>query len=284
MLAQLGDIQFEGLNTPRSWGEGHEVDYGEIPHITGKPALQKTGTPLVTITLSAKFSDQFCKPGEQLASLKQAMHKGEVLPFVTGDGAMVGKFVIVSLDVMAEKLSPLGEMQSVSVEIELREYPEETKDEAKDEVKGVALASSDPIPQSPVEAIPTDAGEISEAAAKGKSLGARAQASLDAVKKGTSSFKRGIREIKRAGEDAMAVYSEARSKVLLTKKIIRRASDLPGSLSEAISYADNLSKVDGLADTSAMQIRVDNYRTSANKVSVRASRVAAHKATKEGGN
>lgn len=279
MLAQLGDIQFDKLVTPQSWGEGHKAEYGEISHILGKPAIQKTGTPLVEINLSVRLSSEFCQPGEQISALKEAMNSGKVLPFVTGDGAMVGKFIIVALSITAEKLSALGELDSASVEIGLKEYPEEPKDDAG----GTALASSNPIPQASVTANPTPAGEISAAVSKGKTLGAQAQASLDSVKKGTASLKRGIREIKCAGEDAKAVYTEARSKALLTKKIVSRAGDFPDSLTEAIGYADNLAKIDRLMDTSAIQVRINNYQAGANKVAIRGARVAAFKATKEGG-
>ena len=43
------------------------------------------------------FSSEFCDPQTEIFALKKSMHAFEVLPYITGDGRIVGKFVITNL-------------------------------------------------------------------------------------------------------------------------------------------------------------------------------------------
>jgi hypothetical protein len=58
---------------------------------------------------------------------------------------------------------------------------------------------------------------------------------------------------------------------------------LPGSLDEAIAYADNLAQIDNVASMATLEIRTNELSTASDKVAKRAAPVAAFVATREGG-
>ena len=66
--------------------------------------------------------------------------------------------------------------------------------------------------------------------------------------------------------DAQGLYASAKTKVAATEKIIKRAGQLPTSLDEALAYAENLSKIDNVADVSVLEMNVGQLSASADKV------------------
>lgn len=104
------------------------------------------------------------------------------------------------------------------------------------------------------------------------------------VKSRTTSLKRGVREVRQLATDAQGLYASAKTKVAATEKIIKRAGQLPTSLDEALAYAENLSKIDNVADVSVLEMNVGQLSASADKVTTSATPVAGFAGTKEGGN
>jgi len=284
MLAQLGDIQFEGLNTPRSWSETHAAKYGEISHFGTKPSMQYTAEEPVSVDLEIRLSRDFCDPAESLDLLKKAKTSGEVLPFISGTGVLVGKFVITSLDMNVERTSAEGELRSVAVSVSLKEYvppPGSEKEQPKGEaIRGMATK----VGETPALPVLTDAKAITNDLSAAKSNVEKVKSTLADVKKSTKSLKRGIREIKQTANAAKDLYAEAKTKVAKTRKIIQRASQLPSSLDEAIAYAENLAQIDSLASIATLEIRTNELSIAADKVAKRAAPVTAFVATKESGN
>jgi Phage P2 GpU. len=90
MFAQLGDHIFQGLKTPVSTSEADAVKYGQIPRVNDKDAIQPTGAELRELGLTITYSSEFCDPQAEIYALKASMHAFEVLPYITGDGRIVG--------------------------------------------------------------------------------------------------------------------------------------------------------------------------------------------------
>jgi len=284
MLAQLGDIQFEGLNTPQSWSEAHAVQYGEVPHIGGKSSLQMTGEDLVKIDLNVRLSTDFCDPSETIEKLKTAQRMGEVLPFITGTGVLVGRYVITSVDVDVKRTGANGELKSATLSIALTEYVPPPGSE-KEEPKGEAIKGrTKQVAQPPAIPVVTEAQSVTNDLSKAQQSVNVAKNILADVRKGTKSLKRGVREVKQTAQATKDFFSDAKSKVIQTKKIVQRASQLPTSLDEAIMYADNLAKIDNLASIATLEIRTNELVSASDKVAKRAAPVVAFVGTKEGGN
>ena len=279
MFAQLGGHLFQGLKTPASWEETHEARFGKIPLINGKDVIQHTGDELVEIDLSIQYSIDFCEPATEIEALKQSMQDAEALPFITGEGSIVGKFVITSMDVSNETLSPAGRLEIATVDLKLLEAAnaESTKTE------GSALASANPVAQKPIPAVDSPANSIAKDISKGKKAVNSMKKAVSDFKKGVKSFKRAVRDVRKFADSAQQFYSSAKTKLAVTKKIIKRASKLPTSLDGAIKYAENLAKLDTVMDTTVLEMNVKEMSNRANKVTAHASPLAGFSASKEGG-
>ena len=115
MFAQLGDHIFQGLKTPVSTSEADAVKYGQIPRVNDIDAIQPTGAELREISLTIMFSSEFCDPQTEIFALKKSMHAFEVLPYITGDGRIVGKFVITNLDIANQQCTADGWVELATV-------------------------------------------------------------------------------------------------------------------------------------------------------------------------
>jgi phage protein U len=280
MFAQLGNHQFQGLKSPDSWKESYVKRYGKIPLINGKDVIQSTGEELAEIELSICYSIEFCDPVTEIEALKQSMRLAEILPFISGEGSIVGKFVITSIDISNETFSPIGQLNKATVELKLMEASA-TEDTKK---QGFALGSKNPIPQPPIPANISTANSITKDIAKAKSKVSAMKDTVTKAKKGVKSYKQAVREVRQSADSVKQAYSSAKTKLEATKKIIKRASQLPTSLDDAIKYAENLAKLDNVADTALLEISVNEMSDKADKVTARTSSVVAFSGSKEGGN
>lgn len=280
MFAQLGDHIFQGLKTPLSFSENEAVNYGQISRVNDKPAIQPTGVELKEIRLSIVYSVDFCEPEAEIAALKKSMRDFEVLTYVTGEGQIVGKFVITSIDTTTQRCSPTGRVEIASVNISLLESPGE---EAPEPV-GQALTSQKPTTEPPAEPVPSPAADVTKDITEANTKVNVIKQTVAKVKGKTTKLKRGVREVRQLATDAQALYSSAKTKVEATKKIVERASHLPTSLGEAMSYAENLANIDNVADVSVLEMGANQLSESADKVTTHAAPAAGFAGTKEAGN
>ena len=72
--------------------------YGVTERINKKDAIQPTGEGLDEISLTIQSSVAFCNPVAEIEELRQSMKSCEVLPYIQGDGTVVVRFVIPSID------------------------------------------------------------------------------------------------------------------------------------------------------------------------------------------
>ena len=280
MFAQLGNHIFQGLKSPHSWDETYTARYGKIPLINGKDVIQHTGDELAEIELSILYTIDFCDPATEIEALKQSMRDAEMLPFITGEGSIVGKFVITSIDVSNETFSPAGRLEVATVDLKLLE----AANAESDETEGLALASANPVAQNPATAVVSSANAINKDISKAKSAVNSMKDTASKVKKGVKSFKQAVKDVRAAADSAKQAWSTAKTKLEVTKKIIERAGQLPTSLDDAIKYAENLAKLDDVMDTTTLEMNVNEMSKRADKVTAHAAPVAAFAASKEGGN
>ncbi len=278
MFAQLGEHRFEGLKAPTSLGESHGERYARISRVNGKDVIQHTGTELVGMDISVRYSVDFCDPAVEIGALKKSMNSGEKLPFISGEGEIFGKFVITGIDITNERYSDIGVLEVASVSISLLECEKTTSTP-----KGAAVASARPPVQLPALAVITPSNGIVTDIAAGKSKVTAIKATATKGKKGTVSLKRTVRDVRRLATDVQQAYQTAKNKVEVTKKIATRAAQLPTSLDECISYAENLAKMDNVTDMSVMEMNVNKLSESSDRATAHAAPIAAFSATREGG-
>lgn len=280
MFAQLGDHIFQGLKTPSSYSDNEAVKYGQIPRVNDKPAIQPTGAELKEIRLSIVYSVDFCEPTTEIEALKKSMREFEVLTYITGEGQIIGKYVITSVDTTTQRCSATGRVELATVNINLLESPG-----GEDPTPaGQALASQQPATEPPAEPAPNPAADITNDIAEAKTKVSGIKKTVAKIKSKTTEMKRGVREVRQMATDVQGLYATAKTKVEATKKIIQRASQLPTSLGEALKYAENLANLDNVADVSVLEMNANKLSESADKVTTHAAPAAGFAGTKEAGN
>lgn len=279
MFAQLGNHIFQGLKSPSAVSEGFAMKYGTIPLVNGKDTIQPTGEELNEISLTVRYAIDFCDPATEIDALKKSMWTAEVLPFIMGDGTIVGSFVITQVDKTTERTSPTGTLEAAIVNISLLEKACETVSSPQ----GQALESRAPAAETPAAPVASPSNEIANDISEAKTTIGHMKNIVSQVKKRTTSLKQGVRNVQKAAEKTQQLYTTAKTKYAATKKIIIRATQLPTSLDEALKYADNLAKLDNVTDVNVLEMNVGELSNSAEKVSMHAAPVVAFSATREGG-
>lgn len=122
MYAVLGDIEFELLVYWDDFDATFGMDYAEHARIEGKPGLQFIGEKLNEISISLVFHNHYCQPDAELARLHDAMVTHQALALVFGNGDYRGWFVITDIRAKSQQTDGLGNVQSSSAELTLREY------------------------------------------------------------------------------------------------------------------------------------------------------------------
>ena len=280
MFAQLGDHRFEGLKTPASFSGSEAVQFGQIARINRKPVVQPTGRELAELSLTLRFTTDFCEPSEEIEALRGSMQRFEVLPYITGEGRIVGKFVITSLDGTAERCGADGRVEMATVTLGLLESVGENEPAA---ATGTALSSRNPVVQPAASPVPAAAASITADLATARNGVAGIGRTVASIRQRTTSFKRGVRQVRQLADGVQEAYATAKTKVTATRKIIARASQLPTSLDEAIAWAENLARLDDTADLTVLEMQVGQLTASAAQVTADAAPVVGFVATKEGG-
>lgn len=163
MYAQLGNIRFEGLNGFSAWERTQGATLAEMPRIGLKPRLQRTATPLDKIRLTIRLNILFCNPRANFDQLSQARLDGEVLTLVTGQGRLIGDFVIQNLSENRTELDRNGEPLDIVADVELIEHVSESPLEAAVAAAvgaGLAMAGNSPAITLAPPIIATSAGAI----------------------------------------------------------------------------------------------------------------------------
>ncbi|MCD8173806.1 MAG: phage tail protein [Alistipes sp.] len=289
MFAQLGEHIFEGGKAPSAIHQTYAVKYGRISLVNRKDASQFNGEELDEIQLTVNYHHQFCNPSEEIRALRESMSSGEILPFLWGDGTVVGNYTITSVEVTGKQYTDIGQLLAAEVSIDLLEYA----DGEEPEPRGLAvrpavtdLTASDAVPaaEPPAEPVPSPANSITSDVGEAKTKVSGIKNALSNVKKGTSTYREGVRDVRKLSTSAAQLFTQAKNKVEATQKIVQRATDLPSSLGEAITYAENLAKVDDVVDIRTLEQSIDLLADSTDKISGRMGSVVAFSATREGGN
>lgn len=124
MYAQLGDTIFEGKKGFSAFAGSSETEYAQHALIEGKPRLQQIGEKLEEITLTINLHYSYCNPEEEIDKLQTARRNGYILPFILGNGVVVGDFVITSIKRDITQTDQLSNIVFVTLTVSLLEYYE----------------------------------------------------------------------------------------------------------------------------------------------------------------
>lgn len=139
MFAQLGDIKFDLITYFNGIEETNSYNYAEHPRISQKPMLQFLGENLQEQSIKLNFHTNFCTPEDEIKKLKTVAKKGTPLRFIKGNGEYVGVFVISEISSVTEQASKEGYINSIQLDLKLREYTGKITTTTKKSAKGVKV-------------------------------------------------------------------------------------------------------------------------------------------------
>lgn len=149
MFAQLGNIVFDGVLGIDGMPIKGEEYYAEHALINTRPQLAHTGTSLRTISLTMQFHFQFCTPEDQFTNLWSAKSSATILPFVLGNGRVIGNFVITDIEEVPVQCAPDGTYICAKAIVGLKEVyfsPAQKQNQLQIAAKNNAIAISDNNP------------------------------------------------------------------------------------------------------------------------------------------
>lgn len=139
MFAQLGEIKFDLITYFNGIEETNSYNYAEHPRISQKPILQFLGENLQEQSIKLNFHTNFCTPEDEIKKLKTVAKKGTPLKFIKGNGEYVGVFVISEIHSVTEQASKEGYINSIQLDLKLREYTGKVMTTTKKGTKGVKV-------------------------------------------------------------------------------------------------------------------------------------------------
>lgn len=139
MFAQLGEIKFDLITYFNGIEETNSYNYAEHPRINQKPMLQFLGENLQEQSIKLNFHTNFCTPEDEIKKLKVVAKKGTPLRFIKGNGEYVGVFVISEISSVTEQASKEGYINSIQLDLKLREYTGKVTTTTKKSAKGVKV-------------------------------------------------------------------------------------------------------------------------------------------------
>ena len=139
MFAQLGEITFDLITYFNGIEETNSYNYAEHPRINQKPVLQFLGENLQEQTIKLNFHTNFCTPEYEIKKIKAVAKKGTPLKFIKGNGEYIGIFVITEIGSSTEQTTKEGNINSIQLELKLREYTGKIATKTKKSAKGVKV-------------------------------------------------------------------------------------------------------------------------------------------------
>lgn len=126
IAVHLGSIPMgsNSLTGPNGRSITRQNTYAQYDVTRGKPVLHEIGEELDSQTFDFFFSEEFCNPAAELASLRTAFTLKTPLPLVFTSGGYPGKrYVVDALDETIIKTSRSGRVVRVEASITLLEAP-----------------------------------------------------------------------------------------------------------------------------------------------------------------
>lgn len=237
MYAQLGNIVFERLVSPDSLQFRQTEKYSVIALATGKPRLQRVGTELDEVSFTIRFHASFCVPADQLEALRAARQNAEILPFTTGVGELLGRYVISQIGTTRTQLGPNGELIEATADVTLLEFydpNEQATDEAEAQRRAFANDRRKVVPVQPIAARPLPSAVVSQEARASVSHNAQA---ITEAKKAQASTAETASRLRRAQQQIEAARDNVDRVIGILQDQIALANAAPEMLGAAQAAA-----------------------------------------------
>jgi len=146
MIFQLGNKEFSGLYAPEGWSySGNEAVLSQYDLIGTKPRLQFGSETLEELSLNLTLRADFCNINQEIQDFETWKSKGEILPFILGNGEYIKDFVLRSVGKTISQTLSDGTPIEIQVSLSLLEVANDPDKKRTNERKN-AKAVGDKMP------------------------------------------------------------------------------------------------------------------------------------------
>lgn len=270
MLAQLGNIEFEGLSGFSSFQKKRESSYAKHNRIENKPKLQRTGFALDTITLGVFLHVSFANVEERIAEFAAAQDAGDILPLIKGNGEFLGNFVIESVTQTDTRQDARGNIWEASLDIELLESYEEDAEGAEikaAKIQAIGVASNNPsLSDGVFEKV--GAADGSENLTAARSLVRAVDGFVKKAEAITEKVKNYAGRVQRASQEAQQQLNEFKTKIEAAQDQYNNAAQMITNAQSSIEHLGDLELAAGLENVDTMLSANANLQGSFNNLNL----------------
>jgi phage protein U len=147
MIFQLGNKEFSGLYAPEGWSySGNEAVLSQYDLIGTKPRLQFSSETLEELSLNLTLRADFCNINQEIQDFETWKSKGEILPFILGNGEYIKDFVLKSVSKTIVQTFSDGTPIEIQVSLSLLEVvPDPDKKKANDRKNAKAVGDKQQV-------------------------------------------------------------------------------------------------------------------------------------------
>jgi phage protein U len=159
MIFQLGNKEFSGLYAPEGWSySGNEAVLSQYDLIGTKPRLQFGSETLEELSLNLTLRADFCNINQEIQDFETWKSKGEILPFILGNGEYIKDFVLKSVSKTISQTFSDGSPVEIQVSLSLLEVvPDPDKKKANDRKNAKAVGNKQQVNKIPPQAKTSEA-------------------------------------------------------------------------------------------------------------------------------
>ena len=243
MYASLGGITFEGLKGFSTFTDSRATVYAEIGMVNRKPRLQKAGESLQEIAFDILLHADFSNVEQDIQQFEDIREAGNSVSLVLGNGAVLGDFLLTSINKAVKKTDPLGNIIYLTASITLKEYPQGNRAEslAITAAEQAFASSIEKVVPTKVIAIAPSAGV--EAGLLGTSINVDSKF-IDkntAIAEGNASRRPAIFPLISERTDLVSIAcTELANKIRSIEAQVNNATDIIENAEAVVSFASNI--------------------------------------------
>lgn len=243
MYAQLGTTQFDTLLGPESFSHTVSPSFADLALVEGKPRTQRTGSNLDTISLGIRLHNAFCEPDAEYAALVAASELGDPLPFIMGNGTIVGTFTIRSITRDILQSTPTGTTVECVLSVELTEFvdPDAAQSAAlKAQAAGLAMSANKPSKLKTAPAPTSDAVKVMQDVTDAKRQASFIGRLVDTAQRNAAKAARAYQQARRAVKKAEDALKKAEQGIQAAQRLQTQAVSAVNQIKQAQRNLQNV--------------------------------------------
>lgn len=249
MIFQFGDLTFTRTDAATDMTLEGSMNYQEMERLSGKPVLQRIGTPLRVMSMTIELKYQFHDVITSISKLWAKMYGGIEEELIDGAGFSYGQFVIDRIREEIRKTDDKGNVISATLDLSFREfavYDQAADDKQKARKNARATIEAKPIEVKVRPLVVTPQGRTAMGITQTTVSAKQAIASVKKANQIPAMRDKYLREATRQLQTAQKSIQEARQQVDKVTAVVSNIQQLKSVMDSTIALTTQMANaVDG---------------------------------------